>query len=46
MATCRNCSNYDDCNKEGKIKIEVTLGEPITKLCGYVDQICRRFDPA
>ena len=43
MAACRDCKNYEDCSANQKIKIEVVLGEPITKLCDYVEKICRRF---
>ncbi|MBR3767547.1 MAG: hypothetical protein IKL10_04820 [Clostridia bacterium] len=45
MATCRECKNYDECNKNKKIKIEVVPGEPVAKLCNYVEQICRRYTP-
>ena len=45
MAICRDCKNYEDCNANKKIKIEVVLGEPIAKPCDYVEKICRRFAP-
>lgn len=45
MATCRDCKNYEDCNENQKIKIEVVLGEPIAKPCNYVEQICCRYKP-
>ena len=45
MATCRDCKNYEDCNANQKIKIEVVLGEPIAKPCNYVEQICHRYTP-
>ena len=45
VATCRDCKNYEDCNANQKIKIEVVLGEPIAKPCDYVEKICRRYVP-
>ena len=45
MATCRDCKNYQKCNIRKKIKIEVVIGEPVTKLCNYVEQICHNFKP-
>ena len=45
MATCRYCKNYEDCNANQKIKIEVVLGEPIAKPCDYVEKICHRYVP-
>lgn len=45
MATCRECKNYQKCNENKKIKIEVVIGEPVAKPCNYVEQICRDFKP-
>ena len=45
MATCGDCKNYEYCNANKKIKIEVVLGESVAKLCNYVEQICRRYTP-
>ena len=43
--TCRDCKNYQKCNIIKKIKIEVVIGEPVAKLCNYVEQICYSFQP-
>ena len=43
--TCKDCKNYQKCNEGKGIKIEVVIGEPIAKLCNYVEQICRNFKP-
>lgn len=44
--TCRECKNYEKCNKEENIKIEVYddgwIDEPT--LCTYVECICKRFE--
>lgn len=43
--TCKECKNYQKCNISKKIKIEVVIGEPVAKLCNYVEQICYGFQP-
>lgn len=45
MATCKDCKNYDDCNKNRKCKIEIYSNGWLqeTRLCDYVDIICREF---
>ena len=32
MATCKDCKNYEDCNENQKIKIEVVLGSLLQNL--------------
>lgn len=44
--TCRECKNYEECNKQEKIKFEIYndgwIDEP--HLCTYVESICQRFE--
>ena len=44
--TCKDCKNYDDCNKRSMLKFEIYndgwIDEP--HLCTYVESICRRFE--
>lgn len=44
--TCKECKNYDYCNKREMLKFEIYddgwLDEP--HLCTYVESICLRFE--
>lgn len=44
--TCRECKNYEECNKKNHIKFEIYndgwIDEP--HLCTYVECICIRFE--
>lgn len=42
--TCRECENYEKCNANAKIKIEINFGGA-SRLCPYVEQICRDCKP-
>ena len=42
--TCRECENYEKCNNNKKIKIEINFGGA-TRLCNYVNQICKDYTP-
>lgn len=44
--TCQQCTNYEECKDNNKLKFEIYddgwVDEP--RLCNYVQTICRRFD--
>lgn len=44
--TCRECKNYQICNKQKKIKFEIYNDGWLDEahLCTYVEIICRRFE--
>lgn len=42
--TCKECKNYEACDAQMKILIEIAGWPDEPQLCTYVEIICKRFD--